>query len=216
MKLLFKTILTLLVGFTLFIGVAQSFASFSVEPNTTEEFDIVTGISELPDGGKVIDRDSGITIIGDSLRYKEGEFIEVFGATVDGNFGRMVAPEIAVDLVYNTLSAFGEVELTTTNLTINTLDIYIYLDPSIMIAYDKVVSLDPPFESAGAVFDAQAQQGFLLPSYTYQDGLFLLSSETEKLQLTWFADSNNQGKIIFETTDDLDPDVVAKLSPYAP
>ncbi len=214
MKLLLKTILTLLVSMAFVVGPAQSFAAFSVEPNTTEQFDIVTGISELPDGGKVIDRDSGITIIGDSVRYKEGEFIEVIGATVDGNFGKMIAPEIAVDLIYNTLSAFGEVELTTANLTINTTDLYIYLDPSIMIAYDKVVSLDPPFESAGAVLDAETQQGFLLPSYTYQDGLFLLRSDTEKLQLTWFSD--DEGKIVFETTDDLDAEVVSKLSPYTP
>lgn len=214
MKLFFKTVFILFATFLIIVGNAQSFASFSVEPNTTEEFDIVTGISELPDGGKVIDQDSGITIIGENVRYKEGEFIEVIGATVDGNFGKMVAPEIAVDLVYNTLTAFGEVELITKNLVMNTTDLYIYLDPSIIIAYDKVVSLDPPFESSGAVLDTFAQQGFLLPSYTYQDGLFLLRSETERLQLTWFSD--NQGKIIFETTDDLDPEVVAKLDPYAP
>lgn len=214
MKLIVRIILIVSFIFLFVLGSAQSFASFSVEPNTTEEFDIVTGISELPDGGKVIDQDSGITIIGDYVRYQEGEFIEVLGATVDGNFGKMVAPEITVDLVYNTLSAFGDVELTTANLSITTQDVYLYLDPSIIIAYDKVVSIDPPFESLGAVLDTTAQQGFLLPSYVYQDGLFLLRSETEKLQLTWFAD--NQGQIIFETTDDLDPDVINKLQPYLP
>lgn len=214
MKSLFRTVVLIFFNFLFVIGVAQSFASFSVEPNTTEQFDIVTGESELLDGGKVIDQDSGITIIGDYIRYKEGEFIQVTTATVDGNFGSMVAPEISVDLVYNTLTALGEVQLITTNLTIETNDLYIYLDPSIIIAYSNVVSLDPPFEGSGVVLDTEFQQGFLLPSYTYQDGLFLLRSDTEKLQLTWFAD--NQGNIVFETTDDLDPVVVAKLTPYIP
>ncbi len=209
-----KSILIVFITFLLTIAFAQSFASFFVEPNSTEEFDVITGVSELPDGGKVVDQDSGVTIVGDYVRYKEGEFIEVVEATVDGGFGTMIAPDITVDLVHNTLSAYGEVELTTTNLSINTTDLYIYLDPSIIIAQNEVVSLDPPFESSGAVLDSGVQQGFLLPSYTYQDGLFLLRSKSEKLQLRWFSDS--EGNTIFETTDDLDEDVVEKLAPYIP
>jgi len=98
MKLLARTVLMLFATFLFVLAAAQSFASFFVEANTTEEFDIVTGISELPDGGKVIDQESGVTIIGDHILYKEGEFIEVVGAIVDGNFGTMIAPEISVDL----------------------------------------------------------------------------------------------------------------------
>ena len=77
------------------VGNPADFAALTIRPNGPEELDLATGVTTLPEGGTVSYKDEGVTLSGTFIRYLEGEFIEIEGATVEGVFGSLAPPNFA-------------------------------------------------------------------------------------------------------------------------
>ncbi|MEZ4606513.1 MAG: hypothetical protein R2880_13145 [Deinococcales bacterium] len=209
----YTSLLSMLFTF-LTIASAQSFAAFTVEPYGDQIYDVSTGATTLPSGGKLIDKTNNMVLDASYIKYLENTYIEAINGNLSAGFGSLEAPDLRIDLNSQILTASGSVYVRSNNLDIYTSDVYIYLGAGIILVRGQVYSESPAFNGSGSVIDSNEQVAFLLPPYSYQDGPFLLRSDNEKLQLKWYLDTS--GNVVFDSTDDIDPTIAERLAPYMP
>ena len=189
--LLLALMLPLTTVWGLSVGTAQStgqdFAALSVRPNGPEEFDLATGITTLPEGGEISYRAQDVTLVGDYIRFLEGDFIEVRGATVTGTFGVLEAPELRFEVEPQRLLArdatfVGEaVELSAATAELE-------LKEDVAVLSGGVTSTEPLLSSERALVDLTGQQALLVGPYTFEDGPVALRGDAGKLlALRWDA-----------------------------
>ena len=165
----------------------QDFAALSVRPNGPEEFDLATGITTLPEGGEVLYRAQDVRLIGNYIRFIEGDFIEVRGATVTGAFGVIEAPELRFEvepqrLIARDATFVGEaVELSAATAELE-------LKEDVAVLSGGVTSTEPQLSGERALIDLTEQQALLIGPYTFEDGPVALRGDAgELLALRWDA-----------------------------
>ncbi len=196
---------------------AGDFAALSVQPYGDQVIDIATSITTLPDGGEVIDRDSGVSLTGAFVRYQEGVFVEASGAEVTGDFGTIAAPEIYLDIDEGVLRASAGVLLLAKDISVNTDALTLYLDAGMAVASGNVVGQKPPLESATLLIDITQETALLLGPYVYQDGPITLrgNAATEQLLLSWTAAASGES-VRFEASTVISEDLNKRFSPFLP
>ncbi len=165
----------------------QDFAALSVRPNGPEEFDLATGITTLPEGGEILYRAQDVRLIGNYIRFIEGDFIEVRGATVTGAFGVIEAPELRFEvepqrLIARDATFVGEaVELSAATAELE-------LKEDVAVLSGGVTSTEPQLSGERALIDLTEQQALLIGPYTFEDGPVALRGDAgELLALRWDA-----------------------------
>jgi hypothetical protein len=175
------------------------FAGLSVTPYGQQILDIASGITTLPDGGEIIDRDHGITLSGGFIRYREEDFVEIRGARANGAFGDLSAAMVNVDIAGQSLRAEGDILLSSQLLgsqgvssqgvssqgvTLEAQTLRVDLEAATAVVEGGVRSVDPPFEAAALIIDFEREEALLVGPYRYGDGGFTLrSSRSEDLLL---------------------------------
>ncbi|MDQ3399041.1 MAG: hypothetical protein M3511_14985 [Deinococcota bacterium] len=170
------------------------FAGLSVTPYGQQILDIASGITTLPDGGEIIDRDHGITLSGGFIRYREEDFVEIRGARANGAFGDLSAAMVNVDIAGQSLRAEGDILLSSQLLgsqgvssqgvTLEAQTLRVDLEAATAVVEGGVRSVDPPFEAAALIIDFEREEALLVGPYRYEDGGFTLrSSRSEDLLL---------------------------------
>lgn len=194
-------------------GLASEFAALSVTPYGQQNFDLATNTTTLPQGGRVIDQASDVVLSGEFVRYREGVFIELRDALVEGAFGNLAAPDIELDIAAQTLHARGEVHYQGEELVIQALSVIFLLEPDVAIVRGEVLGNSPRLEGASLIIDTEAQQALLIGPYTYQDGPFTLSGNSNE-DLLWVRWQENAGVSSFRVTTDVDIEVRERLLGY--
>ena len=187
---------------------ASAFAELAVTAYGAQRFDLATGFTELPDGGEVVDRGSGVRLEAPWLRYAEGERLEATDALVYGAFGEVFAPGLTLDLRQRRLYADGGVSLSTPSGTVRAATLRFDADDGWILARHDVHSDTPALEAAGIWYEVDGGRLLLLPPYTYVDGPVTLRADADgaPLQLTpEFADDGTLNG--YDATTDLDDDL---------
>jgi len=193
------------------LGTEADFAALSIQARGPQTFDLSTGITTLPEGGVIRDRREDVTLEGSFIRYREGDFIEVRGATVRGAFGSVRAPELRFEVGPQTLQARSDVRFESLDFGMRAERLTLDLESDVAVAEGGVRSETPALEGARALVDMRTQQALLVGPYTYQDGpITLRGAPGELLALRW----NESGEVSAET--EVTPALRERFRAYLP
>lgn len=192
----------------------DAFSRLTIVAFGDQEIDILTGITTLPEGGQVIDRELGFTLTAETIRYREGDFVEAQAVEVTGEFGRASAESVTVDLEAGRLDAGEEVDFARDELGIAAGGLHYYVDESVVRFDGPVRGTGVEFEAAGALLDAEHGVFLLIGPYRYQDELFELSSEREGALLS-LTPTGEDGESLAASSR-VAPELLDRLAPYLP
>lgn len=191
---------------------ASPFAELSVTAHGSQRLDLATGYTELPDGGTVVDRGSGVRLEAPWLRYREGERLEARDAVARGRFGLVTAPQLTLDLAARHLRAEGGVVIETEQGAVEAGAVRFEAGAGWLLAYGGVRSEVPVLEAAAVWYEADGGRLLVVPPYRYEDGPMTLQADADgaPLQLTpaFEADGALAG---YDASTELDDDVEAQL-----
>ncbi len=155
---------------------AQPFAALTVTPTGRQQFDIATGITELPDGGVITDQATGVELQAGYIEYLAGVFVTADDARVHGEFGVVSAETLHIDLQTGVLSANGGLSLQREGLTINAGSLVYYGDRQVAVFDGGVEASGPAFEADRLYLDVATGDVLLVGRYVFQDSLFTMTS----------------------------------------
>jgi len=191
---------------------ASPFAELSVTAHGSQRLDLATGYTELPDGGTVVDRGSGVQLEAPWLRYREGERLEARDALAHGPFGHVSAPHLTLDLAAQQLHAEGGVVIGTEQGAVEADAVRFEAGVGWLLAYGGVRSEVPVLQAEAVWYEADGGRLLVLPPYRYEDGPLTLRADADgaPLQLTpaFEADGSLAG---YDASTDLDDDLEARL-----
>ena len=191
---------------------ATPFAALQITPYGDQTVDLATGVTTLSQGGEIVDEESGVTLTGSLVTYKEGDHVEVTDGEVAGEFGSLAAPTVRLDASAQTLEATGGVRFEGEGLALQSDTLTLYLEPDIAVAAGSLTSETPALEAAALLVDLQQNAALVVGPYRYTNGPLTLQSDTKDfLSLTWGADETD-----FEASTTVDPALHTRLEPYLP
>lgn len=153
-----------------------NFSQLTVKPYGSQEFDISTGITTLPEGGDVIDTDTNLALSGSFVRFEDGAFIEATEVTITGDFGTLEASEVFLDLGSSTLEIPSELSFHRAELELHAGAMKYHHQAGIAVFTGGVTGSLPPLTADTLLLDSLAGAMLLVGTYTFTDGLFTLES----------------------------------------
>lgn len=205
---------TLCIIALLGVTLAQSFAALSVTPRGAQNFDLSTNVTTLDEGGLVLDKETGLELEADFIRYEEGGFIEARSAAVLGKFGSLQSDELYVDSLEEVITAEGGVTLVYNELSLAADALTIYLEPDVVILQGNVKSDLPSFESEGLAIYLDSEQALLLSPYSYTNGPLNLRQPSAGKQLQLNPRDAAQGATSYDASSSVTPELLSQLEPY--
>ncbi len=189
------------------------FAALSVNSAGPQVIDITTGITTLPQGGSVVDRDTGVSFEAAHIRYLDGEFIEATGVTVDAAFGRLTAHSVRIEMKDSLLKAEGDLRLERDGLVVTATGLYYYALSGIAVFEGGVTGSEPNFKADKVLLDVTNGDVLLVGSYSYTSGLFTLTSPNEggALELRF---QEVDGVIVYDAATDVSPEIMQRFSAH--
>ncbi len=197
---------------------SSAFAALTIEPRGDQVYDLATGITTLADGGTVIDRQSGVTLVADSLRFRDGDFIEAQRARLQAAFGAAAAETVKIDIAAGKLHAGGGVILDrdAVHLEAEALE---YDSVSELVALVGSVSASgPTFSAERALLDLRTGTMLLIGPYTFRDGLFTLRSPDAGalLELVPVEPTEPDGAAAYRAASVVAEETLARFAPLLP
>ncbi len=195
------------------IAMAASFAAFTVEPKGDQEVDLTTGITTLPQGGRLIDNDSGVALEAALIRYKEGEFVEAEEARLSRNDLRFRVGKLEYLVEQKEVRLSGGVTFSSDFLEGLKADRgVLFMADDVAVLEGGVRSTSPAFEAQRLVADTREGLVLLVGDFRYEDpalGLVLRGKgESARLLITFV-----QGKEP-EATTEVPAKVRSRLEAY--
>lgn len=192
-----------------------NFSQLTVIPYGSQEFDISTGITTLPEGGDVVDTDTNLSLSGSFVRFADGEFIEAHGVTINGEFGTLTTAEILLDLASSLLEADDELTFTRDEIELHAGSMAYHHDSGIAAFYGGVTGTLPQFEATTLLLDSRKAIMLLVGTYEFSDGMFALRSPAGggMLQVAIVVDEDT-GETDYIATSTPDEDVLDVFQPY--
>lgn len=160
-------------------GEGTSFAEIVITAAGDEEFDIATGVTTLAEGGNISHREHGIELQAEFIRHLAGEYVETGPAEVTGPFGHVQAGSVYLDLLEDTLHAGDGITFEGHGLTVAGEKLRFHDSRGVVELSGDVVSAGPDFTAARVLFDTASGTVLLFGPYSYDDGLFTLSADSE-------------------------------------
>jgi len=164
----------------------RPFAALTILSNGRQTVDLVTGLTTLPDGGRLMDARTGVEVLAQVIRYVEGEYIEATAVTVTGVFGEVTAEALRIDVKTSLLTATGELRLARDGLRVSATSLrYDAVDQ--VAGFDGgVAGTEPTFSADRVLLDILTGDVLLDGRYEYAGGLFTMRSPEVggRLQLT--------------------------------
>lgn len=194
---------------------AAPFAALTVTANGPQSYDITTGVTTLPDGGTVVDQDTGVTLSAATLRYQVGLTIDAESATVTGDFGTLTAPVIHIDVPAGTLTATGTLRLTRDGLAVSADGLRYDASRQIVDFTGPVTGTAPAFVADRLLLDTRSGDVLLLGHYRFSSGpLTLMAPEAGgRLELTFHT---VDGKPLYDAVTDVSPTLLTRFSTELP
>ncbi len=200
---------------TLLAAVASAasapFAALTVTPAGSQSYDIGTGVTTLPQGGTVVDQDTGVTLRATALSYLAGSSIDATGATVRGDFGTLTAPSLHIDVPTGTLTASGGVELTRDGLSLTASELKYDAVRQVVDFSGPVAGTAPTFHADRVLLDVRSGDVLLLGQYGFSDGLLTLTAPPAggRLELRFHQ---VDGKPVYDAATEVAPELLARFA----
>lgn len=192
----------------------EAFSGLTVIAFGEQEVDIITGITTLPEGGQVVDREHGVTLTAETMRYREGDFVEAETVEVSGRFGTARSDSMSIDLDAAVVEAFGNVRFEREELRLLATSLRYDVKAAVVQFQGPVTGEGVELEAAAMLLDADSGSVLLVGPYRYQDELFELSSEREGALLSLTPAEDESGRMVASSR--VDPDLIERLGPYLP
>lgn len=190
----------------------EAFAGLTVTAYGDQEVDILTGITTLPEGGEVVDREREVTLSAEWLRYREGIFLEGEQVEMTGEFGTAYADAVRIDFQAGLLEAWGEVRFERAGLGLQAESLEYHTAAGVVRFEGPIYGTGTELEAAAALFDAENLVLLLVAPYRYQDELFELSSNREGALLS-LSPAEDESVV---ASSKIDAELLARLDPYLP
>lgn len=208
--------LALAWGCVLLLGTVAAqgpFAALSVNSAGPQVIDITTGITTLPKGGSVIDRDTGVSFDAAHIRYLDGSFIEAEGVTVHAPFGTLTADGVRIEMADSLLTASGNLRLARDGLVVTAAELRYYALSAIAVFDGGVAGTEPAFHAERVLLDVNSGDVLLVGNYSYTSGLFTLNSPVEggTLELRF---QEVDGMIVYDAATEVSPDLLQRFSAH--
>lgn len=190
----------------------QGFAELEVIAYGAQRFDLATGFTELPDGGEAVERRTGVRLSAPWLRYAEGDRLEAHDALVEGDFGRIEAPMLRLDIAARVLSAeasspddedepaaarrAGLVRLTWDDGAVEAEGLRFDAESGWLWLAGSVRGDVPVLEAAQVGYLSTSGVIVLLPPYRYEDGPLVLRADAAGAPLQLTPDRDGDGVLL--------------------
>lgn len=193
------------------------FAALTITPSGPQTFDITTGVTTLPHGGSVIDRDTGVALQAGFLTYQQGKAIDARGAQVQGSFGRMQADRVHIDIVAGTLVASQNVSLVRGSLRLTATQVRYDAHRQVVDFSGPVrgTSSDFAFKADRVLLDATSGDVLLVGRYSYANGVLQLRSPKDGGRLELVLHESH-GKPVYDASSEISPELLARFSSELP
>ena len=180
-----------------------STAELTVTAFGRQQFDLASGRTVLVDGGEVVDRRSGVRLEAAWVSYVEGVDLVARDVRLEGELGRVSAPEVAIDLVLGRLWATGGVAWTREGLEVRGDELRFDAEAGIAGLVGEVVAVAPEAAAAEAWVEVAGGRVLLLGPYRFVDGPIALSGEAgSALQLDVLVAPNGPS---YDARTDVEP-----------
>lgn len=193
------------------------FAALTISPHGPQTYDITTGVTTLPQGGTVVDQDTGVALQASSLRYQQGKAIDARGAEVNGSFGRMQADRVHIDIAAGTLVASQNVSLVRGSLRLTASEVRYDAKRQVVDFTGPVrgTSTDFSFKADRVLLDATSGDVLLVGHYSYANGALELRSPAKGGRLELVLHQAN-GKAVYDASSEISPELLARFSTELP
>ena len=196
-------------------GFAQdgaSVARLTVVPSGEQRLDLSTGETVLPDGGTIVDAETGLELEAETIRYVDGAWIEAEGASASTGGGVLTAPSLRIDLDGRSASAPQGVQYRLDGLSVTAASADLRLGPD-LVRFDEPRAEDPALEGRALLLDVRTGDAVLLGPYRFQDGAFTLRDEREDAVLQLRPVRTDAGVPTYRAANEVDEDLWTRLAP---
>jgi len=207
--------LLLCLFLTLPLAQAEDLAALTIIPAGSEQFDISTGLTTLPEGGEVIDAKRKLNLNSAYIRYEDNKFIETQDSVVTGKFGTLRAETLRIDLEQNIITASGELSFENADMLVTAQALDLFLDDDVARLQGDVSSLAPAFEAQVLLLRLNKPGVLLMSPYQVENGPFTLTQrgDGDLLQLR----SKQVGETyIYNPSTDIEPLLLSVMTPFMP
>lgn len=201
--------------FALPLAQADGLAALTIIPAGSEQFDISTGVTTLPEGGEVIDAKRGLSLKSAFIRYEEDKFIETQDATVSGKFGTLSAETLTLDLEQNVITASGELSLESSNMLVTAQALDLFLDANVARLQGEVSSLSPSFEAHVLLLRLNEPGALLISPYQMQNGPFVLQQKSGGSMLQLYQEKVGE-TYVYNPSTEVEAALLSVLTPFMP
>jgi hypothetical protein len=154
-----------------------STAELTVTAFGRQQLDLASGRTVLVDGGEVVDRRSGVRLEAAWVSYVEGVDLVARDVRLEGDVGRVSAPDVAIDLVLGRLWATGGVAWVREGLEVRGDELRFDAEAGIAGLVGDVVAVAPEASAAEAWVEVAGGRVLLLGPYRFVDGPIVLGGE---------------------------------------
>jgi len=195
------------------LALAAGFAAFTVEPEGDQVVDLMTGVTTLPQGGRLVDAERGLALEAAYIEYKEGEFVKARDARLVRGDVRFRAGELVYRAGEERVVLSGGVSLTTPYLEgLSAPRGVLFLKDQVAVLEGGVKSERPEFSAPSLVADTAGGLVLLVGEFSYRDpelGVTLRGQGPEARLLLRFRED---GEV--EATTEVPEEVAARLLAY--
>lgn len=191
---------------------ADPVARLTVVPDGEQAFDLLSGETTLPDGGTIVDTETGVTLRAAFIRYVEGAYIEAQDAHAETAGGMLTAPTLRIDVPSLTAVAGDGVTYAREGLELTAASAELRFGPQ-LVRFDAPRSEAPVIEARALLLDVGTGDAVLLGPYAYQDGPFTLRDERDGAALMLRPTTTDDGTPTYQAANEVDEDLWARLAP---
>ena len=192
----FLPTLLLLLGTAL----AAAFAAFTVEPAGDQVVDLATGVTTLPDGGRLVDAETGLALEAPFIAYQEGVFVRAKKARLTTEKVHFFAEKLDYDVKKGDARLEGEVRLDSPWIEgLRAPRARYYPGPGVAVLEGGVTAKKPDFTAKTLVADLKKRLALLLGEFRFTDpelGVVLKGKGEDARLLLVFDD---EGRVSAET-----------------
>ena len=187
----------------------------TVIPFGEQTFDIATGLTTLSQGGEIRDRVSGVVVTAPFIELQQGVFIEAKNVEATGAFGTFQALELNISFEESVVRAEGEVTLRKDATVIYAEQLAYYVDTQILRLAGGVIGASPVIEAKAIILEFASGTALLVGPYTFEEGLFTLSSTLEDSFLELVSVEYDDVST-FEAATEVNPENLDRFKEYLP
>lgn len=192
----FLPTLLLLLGTAL----AAAFAAFTVEPAGDQVVDLATGVTTLPDGGRLVDAETGLALEAPFIAYQEGVFVRAKKARLTTEKVHFFAEKLDYDVKKGVARLEGEVRLDSPWIEgLKAPRARYYPGPGVAVLEGGVTAKKPDFTAKTLVADLKKRLALLLGEFRFTNpelGVVLKGKGEDARLLLVFDD---EGRVSAET-----------------